>query len=165
MVYRVEPFDASRHDRAGFHCGEPSLDEYLARRASQDVRRGVTRLFCAVDPQTNRIAGYCTLSAVSVQLRDLAPADARRLPRYPDVPGFVLGRLAVHRDVQRQGLGRLLLANAVRRVQAVPVGVWCIAVDALDERAAEWYARYGFRALPHQPLRLILPLGNLTRAR
>lgn len=165
MALRVELFDPSRHDRSDFRCGEPALDSYLARQATQDVRRRVASLFCAVDGDDPRVLGYYTLCATTVALGELATADAKRLPPYPKVPAVLLGRLAVRSDHQGSGLGRVLLASAVRRAQVVPVAVWCVAVDAIHERAADWYSSYGFRALPHQPLRLILPLARLSPGR
>jgi GNAT superfamily N-acetyltransferase len=160
---RIEPFDRGRHDRTGFECGATSLDDYLARQATQDVRRNVASLFCLTVDDDPRVAGYYTLCANRLPLHDL-PADlARGLPRYADVPAILLGRLAVHRDRQRAGLGDLLIADALGRSLAVEVAAWCVVVDALSDRAAQWYQRYGFRRLPDHPLRLVLPTTTIRK--
>ncbi len=93
---------------------------------------------------------------------ELPPALARRLPRR--VPGVRLGRLAVDRSVQGQGLGELLLMNAIDRSRLVleHVGVHALFVDAKDERAAAFYAKYDFRPLPSDPLRLVLVVAGLS---
>jgi GNAT superfamily N-acetyltransferase len=95
-------------------------------------------------------------------LTDELPEDlARKLPR--KTPGIRLGRLAVDRSVQKQGLGEHLLMDAIERARLVleHIGVHALFVDAKDERAAAFYAKYGFRPLPNDPLRLVLPLIGL----
>ena len=78
----LEPL-GSHHDRESFACGEPALDDYLRRRASQDTRRRVAGVFVAVGDTPDEVAGYYTLSAASFE-KDELPADiAKRLPHYP----------------------------------------------------------------------------------
>ena len=90
------------------------------------------------------------------------PEDlARKLPR--KVPGIRLGRLAVDRTVQGQGLGEHLLMDAIERSRRVleHIGVHALFVDAKDELAAAFYRKYGFRSLPGDSLRLVLPIAGL----
>lgn len=163
MSFRVEPFDKARHDRTGFRCGEASLDEYLARQASQDVRRDLASLFCMVEDGATTIAGFYTLCSSSLPLHDLPAEHARRLPHYADIPAVLLGRLAIHADLHGKGLGGALLVDALERSLALGVATWCVLVDALHDRAATWYRRYGFEPLPGQPLRLIIPAATIRR--
>ena len=161
----VEPL-GPHHDRASFSCGEPSLDRYIRRQASQDARRRVARVFVAPGDAPGRIAGYYTLSAASFE-RDELPAEiAGRLPHYP-VPAAVIGRLAVDLRSQGSGLGEFLLLDAIRRVVRAgdTLGVYAVVVDALDERAGAFYQRYGFMPFPSRPLRLFLPLRTFERLR
>ena len=93
---------------------------------------------------------------------DELPVDlAKKLPRR--VPGIRLGRLAVDRSVQGQGLGEHLLMDAIDRSRRVleHIGVHALFVDAKDERAAAFYRKYGFRPLPDDFLKLVLPLTGL----
>ena len=159
----VEPL-GPHHDRASFSCGEPSLDRYIRRQASQDARRRVVRVFVATGDPSERIAGYYTLSAASFE-KDNLPADlARRLPHYP-VPAAVIGRLAVDLRSQGSGLGETLLLDAIHRVVRAgdTIGVYAVVVDALHERAGAFYERYGFVPFPSRPLRLYLPLRTFER--
>ena len=113
----VEPL-GSQHDRASFSCGEPALDSYLRRQATQDARRRIAQVFVVVGDVPGEIIGYYTLSAASFE-KDRLPADlARRLPHYP-VPAVVIGRLAVDRGHQGRGLGEILLLDAI------PAGCSC----------------------------------------
>ena len=154
----IEPL-GSQHDRAAFSCGEPALDNYIRRQASQDARRRVARIFVALGDTPGRIAGYYTLSAASFE-KDELPADlAKRLPHYP-VPAAVLGRLAIDRAHQGRGLGETLLLDAIRRVvrASATIAVYAIVVDAKNDRARGFYERYGFRTFATLPRRLFLPI-------
>ena len=71
-------------DNSKFRSGVDALDDYVKRYASQDVRRGVARVFVATELGSQQLAGYFTLSAASVQCSDLPQDVAKRLPRYPD---------------------------------------------------------------------------------
>ncbi len=159
----VEPL-APHHDRASFACGVSSLDVYLRRQASQDVRRRVAQVFVAVGDVPGSIAGYYTLSAASFQKSQLPQALAKRFPHYP-VPAAVLGRLAVDLTRQGHGLGEALLLDAIRRVvrASTTIAVYAMIVDAKDDRAQAFYARYGFRVLADEQRRLFLPIETFEK--
>jgi len=154
----------SHHDRSVFSCGEPALDAYLQRQASQDIRRRVAQVFVAVGDVPEKIAGYYSLSAASFAKDELPPALAKRLPHYP-VPAAVLGRLAIDREHQGRGLGETLLLDAIRRVvrASTTIAVYAIIVDAKNERAQAFYERYGFRTFASEPRRLFLPLETFEK--
>ena len=156
----IEPL-ARRHERAGFSCGLPELDRYLARQAGQDVRRRIARVFVCTAGDGDAVLGFYTLSALAVDLASL-PADlSRKLPRH-SVPCALIGRLAVDRSAQGRGLGRLLLADALKRVVAAgeTVAMHALIVDAANDGAKRFYERFGFAPLTDHPLRLFLPLGH-----
>jgi GNAT superfamily N-acetyltransferase len=167
--WRIEPLDR-HHDRAQFECGEPALDEYLARYARQNQESGVARTFVAVNAATpNQIEGYYSLAVGAIDRANLSAEAARRFPNFP-LPIVRLARLAVDRHHQGKGLGNELLMDALFRSLRVAedVGVAGIVIDAKHERAKAFYARYEFDALPDRPLTLWLQipaLRNLFRAR
>ncbi len=150
-----------RHDRSAFDSGSAALDAWLRQTAQQHQRKGISRTFvAALHDAPHRILGFYALTACEVLTEEL-PADlAKRLPRR--IPGIRLGRLAVDRSVQGQGLGALLLVDAIERSRKVleQVGVHALFVDAKDERAAAFYRKYGFRPLASDPLTLVLPLSS-----
>lgn len=157
-LYRIRSFDRAV-DAASFRCGQPVLDEYIRRYASQDVRRNVARVFMATPERDSRqLAGFFTLSAGSVSCSDLPESLTKKLPRYP-VPVALIGRLAVAADFQGKGLGSILLSDACQRVAtaSATLAVAGIVVDAKDAAAASFYLHFGFMALPGQPARLLLP--------
>ena len=163
--FRVEPL-ADHHDRRDFECGEASLDRYLREQAGQDERRDVAACFVLVEPSVPaRVLGYYTLSTHTLELTDLPDRVARRLPRYGLIPTVLLGRLAVDRRRQGQGLGTFLLYDALGRALELRAraGVWAIVVDALDERAAAFYRGQEFEPLPGDPHRLFMPLRRVAQ--
>lgn len=155
-----------RHDRKNFDCGEATLNLYLNRYANQDIRRRVSRAFVASPPtELQRVFGYYSLSAGSLAAADLPDEFRRRLPRYP-VPVALLGRLAADKSQQGQGLGAILIADALQRIAMAGqvMAVYAVVVDALDESAAEFYRQFGFIPLPSQPLKLFLPMDTVTKS-
>jgi GNAT superfamily N-acetyltransferase len=142
--YIIEPLGA-QHDRKAFSSGEPSLDTYLQRQAGQDVKRDLAACYVLCERDSTAILGYFTLSASSVELRDLPPELAKRAGRYPLVPAVLLGRLAVDQQAQGGGLGAVLLADALQRALQTGVGVKLVIVDALSDRAVRFYEHHGFR--------------------
>jgi GNAT superfamily N-acetyltransferase len=160
-----EPIDR-RHDRAGFDCGSQELNEYLTRYARQNHESGGAKTFVAVAPaEPVHVLGFYSISPGSIEFARVPASLTRKLGRY-EVPVFRLGRLAVHRSVQGKGLGGDLLLAAGERALAVSaaVGGVALAIDAKDETAARWYARFGALALLDDPLKLILPLSTIAQA-
>lgn len=154
--------DGRRHDRAGFACGIAALDDYLHRLAGQHHRDGIATTHVLIeDDQPARILGYCSLAAAQLLLDDLRPDDRKRLPAYP-VPCVRLARLAVSREAQGQGVGRLLLGHAVNCALAMRAnaGVRMLVVDAKDARAASFYAEFGFRPTTTVAKTLYMALGK-----
>jgi GNAT superfamily N-acetyltransferase len=160
-VLEEQPLDPERHDRAGFGCGVPELDEYLHRFATQYRRKGVGNVYVLVDTGTpSLILGYDTLSAAQVDVTELSDADRRKLPRYP-VPCFRMGRLACRADRRGQGLGKLLIGCAVERCLRArkQVAAFALIVDAKNSDAKAFYQHYGFTPCADAPMTLYLPLG------
>jgi GNAT superfamily N-acetyltransferase len=156
---------ASLHDRDGFSCGVDSLDRYLRTQASQDVRRKANGVFVLVEPdRPGVVLGYYTLCATGLPQGDVPVAARKHVPRYPLVSATLVGRLAVSEARQGEGLGALLLADAVRRAyaSAATVGSSMLVVDAINERAAAFYEGNGFVRLPDS-LRLVLPMHAIAR--
>lgn len=110
------------------------------------------------------IAGYYTLASYSVSPGELPPGTARKLPRYPQLPAAILGRLAIAEKYKGQGLGEHLLLDAMKRSldQSMVMGLFALFVDAKDESAADFYRRYDFMPLPTRPLRLFLPMKTIA---
>lgn len=154
--YRLEPFGA-HHDRKLFHSGSDELDRYLRQRASQDGRRKVASVFVAAERSSGALHGFYTLSMASVLLDRLPAPLAHKLPRYPSIPAVRLGRLAVHEDIQGQGLGAFLLMDAMDRSLGSEVAWAVFLVDAKNESAKAFYQSFGFQSFQDEHRSLFLP--------
>jgi GNAT superfamily N-acetyltransferase len=165
VAWREEAL-ARHHDRGGFDCGVAALNDYLHRYARQNHESGGAKTFVAVPPKTpTSVLGYYTISPGAIAFARAPHTVTRKLGRY-EVPVFRLGRLAVSVAMQGQGLGGDLLLAAGERALAVAreVGGVALAIDAKDERAAAWYARFGALPLLDDPLKLVLPLDTIAAA-
>ena len=154
--------DAKTHDRAGFDCGEPLLNDFLRRYAVQQAGKGVASTFVVVDSvQPSKILGFYSLSAAQIDVQQLGDAERARLPRYP-VPCFRMGRLARSQDSRGTGMGEVLMGLAVDRCLKAKahVGAHALLVDAKHAQAKAFYERYGFMVCVNAPLTLYLPLGR-----
>ena len=154
----IEPLGTQ--ERSRFASGQPEMDDWFRHRAGQDQRRGLARVFVAVDDSLG-VVGFYSVSSWALRLRDLPPDIGRKLPRYPLVPAILIGRLARDERVRGQRIGDFLLGDAIVRIvrAADSVGTFAIAVEAKDESAAALYLRFAFRRLPEAPLSLYLPMS------
>lgn len=153
------------HDRQTFRCGSPVLDTYLQRQARQDSEKRVAAVFVLVQPPTTRIVGYYTLSASTIPANEVPSDLARKLPRYPQLPVTLLGRLAVDQGFKGRGLGQFMLMDALHRSLRAAAGIAAMAVvvDAKDAAAAAFYQHFGFIPLNSTASRLFLPLATISK--
>lgn len=78
------------------------------------------------------------------------------MPRYPQLPATLLGRLAVDCAQTGKRFGELLLIDALKKSLAVSKQIASLAVvaEAIDEQAAQFYLKYGFQRFNHQSTKL-----------
>ena len=144
------------HILADFDCGHDTLNDWLKHRAIKNEASGASRTYVVC--HQNHVIAYYTLATGAVQCAD-APGRIRR--NMPDpIPVLVLGRLAVHLNWQKKGLGGDLLANAVKRtLQAADIaGIRAFVVHALSEEAKRFYEQFGFHPSPTDPMDLMITL-------
>ena len=161
--YRIEPL-GKQHDRSGFQCGTEALDRYLKQQARQDAEKYVAAPFVLLAPPAPGVLGYYTLSAAMVDVSDIAPDLAKSLPRFPQLPVTLIGRLAVDVSLHGQGRGAFLLMDALHRSwqRATEIAAMAVVVDAKDEAAAAFYQHFDFTALQRDPRRLYLSMKKVA---
>ena len=164
MGIAIEPL-GKQHSRAAFSSGQPTLDDWFRRRANQDEKRNIARVFVAVDDERG-VIGFYSLSSFTLALDDLPEEIARKLPRYDAIPAALIGRLARDQQVRGAGIGDLLLADAVRRILGAgrSLAVFAIVVDAIDDHAVAFYENFGFRRFPARLGRLFLLTSTAAEA-
>ena len=163
MVLTINLLDGQKHIRSNFCCGKESLDTYIRKQASQDLKKRVSTIFVLIDDPDMHILAYYTLSSYTVDIAALDERFAKRLPRYPALPATLLGRLAVDNDQKGKRFGELLLIDALKRSLGAAMQVASLAViaEALDERALSFYIKYGFKQFSQEPMKLYLPIKSV----
>jgi predicted N-acetyltransferase YhbS len=158
----IEPLDPARHRREEFVCESPELTEFLQKRARKEMEARASACFVLVaDGDLGRIAGYYTLSQTSVSLHKLPEAMAKKLPRYPELGATLIGRLARDIEWRGEGIGPLLLVDALRRSVrlSAEAGAVVVVTDPKDDKARAFYEAYGFQTLDER--RLFIPMKVL----
>jgi len=161
---RVSPPEklSADHDLSQFQCGEPTLDDWLRRRALQNEESGASRTYVVCVGK--RVMGFYAL-AVGAVTHVAAPGRVRR--NMPDpVPVMVIGRLAVDQAVQGQEIAPALLRDAVlRTLQAAEIaGIRAILVHAISEPAKRFYEKWGFISSPVEPMTLMITVTEARKA-
>lgn len=149
--------------REGFDSGAPELDEWLTRYAWQNQRANNAVTYVSV--LDGRVVGYYSIAVANVTNESAPVALAKGAPK--QVPCLLLARLAVDQRMQGLGLGRGLLADALRRTVGLAdsVGIRALLVHARDDAARQFYlAQAEFLDSPSDPLHLMLPVKNIARA-
>lgn len=158
---RIGPLGEA-HDRTHFDCGSEALNRYLRQQASQDVRRLVAACFVAT-LDDDSVCGYYTLASTGIPLNDLPVELSRQLPRYPLIPAVRMGRMAVDGRFKGQGLGGVLLADAIERSMRSEIAAFALVVDAKDDSAAAFYRHHGFIPFHGAPRTLFLPFATARK--
>lgn len=167
--YCIEPFDAARHNRAGFDCGIVQVDNYFKKTANKLAQAGNIRLY-VMTAADGAVIGFYALNAHAVDYRDLPNAYARSRPRHGSIPAAYLSMIGRDRRYAGQGFGGDLLVDALRRIDraADALGIAVVMLDVLDcgdpervGRRKALYESYGFLPLPSNPLRLFMPLKTV----
>lgn len=130
------------HDRTRFDCGDPALNDWLQVTALSATARGYSRVY--VWQVEGVVVAYFTLSSYLIRRENLAGAAARG--EWREIPALLLGKFALDRALQGEGLARVLMADAIREaVRAADIaGARYLVVDAVDRPTAEIYQHFGF---------------------
>jgi predicted GNAT family N-acyltransferase len=140
-----------KHNRKDFDCGKELLNNYLKIQAWQDIKRKLSACFVLAEKETDCIQGYYTLSNNSIPLSFFPEQIKRKLPQsYECIPTTLLGRLAIDKRCKGQGLGKILLIDALRRSYEISkeIGSFAVVVDPIDKEAELFYEKYDFIKLP-----------------
>ncbi len=157
--YRGPELLAADHDIGGFHCGDEALNEWLRRRALRNQREGASRTWVVTD-DARVVAFYASSTAVVARTE----ATRRAARNQPDpLPAMLLGRLAVDRGHQGEGLAAALLKHFLLKALDVAAltGVRLVLVHAKDSQSASFYRHFGFESSPLDDLTLMLLVKDI----
>jgi len=147
------------HNRKNFTCEEDSLTEYIRKQVSQDIRKRLATCFVAIDSEQN-VIGYYTLSSESLGRESIPEKYLNQVPKNYNAPVILLGRLARDITAKGTGLGEHLLLDALFRsyqLSSESIGAMAVVVDPINQKAVDFYSRYGFEQLPDSE-KMFLPM-------
>ncbi|MBD1431971.1 GNAT family N-acetyltransferase [Sphingobacterium sp. DN00404] len=162
MSIRIEPLNSSLNKKA-FNCGKEMLDNYFHFQASQDVKRKLCVVFAMFEDTT--VKGYYTLSNASIPAEMMPESIKKKMPKsYEALPVTLLGRLAIDTKFKGQGLGSIILIDALKRSYdaSKSLGSIGVVVDPLDSDAVAFYNKFGFILLPDSG-KMFLPMADIAR--
>lgn len=174
LKIRIEPFDPSHHDRAVFSCGTARIDNFLHRTAKKHQKGDFIRVWVAVKEDEKPILGFYSLNAHSVEAEDLPAKLTKNAPNHGGIPALYLAMFGVDETYQGRGLGRVLLADALKRAARVSeeIGLAVVILDVLDDGDAEavekryrFYEAFGFISFPSRRLRMFIPTATILQIR
>ena len=168
----IEPLDPTKHNREAFSCGTDRLDNFLKRTARKQQAGDFTRLWVATHVGQTAILGYYAINAHHLEGNDLPTSLTRNAPRTGGIPAVYLSMIAVDYRHQKQGLGRILLADALERAASVAdqIGLKVVVLDVIEDggqeitkKRYEFYTAMGFQSLPSRPSRMFISVETIRR--
>jgi len=159
VKYEAPEALAAHHDTQSFACGVETLDRWLKQRALKNQATGASRAF--VLGEGRRVLAYYALASSAVTADEATGRVKRNMP--DPIPVVVLGRLAIDKPLQGQGLGRALIRDACLRVMAAAdaIGIRAMLVHALSEEAHAFYERIGFDSSPLDRMTLMATVADI----
>jgi ribosomal protein S18 acetylase RimI-like enzyme len=163
---RIEPLDRKKHDRAAFTCGHKPLDNYLKNTAARQQDENMTRVRVGCLDDSHAVICFHALNAHALDISELDEPFRKRFQRYDHIPAIYLSMIAVHSDHQGNGIGRYMMADAMKQALEASkhVGAYFLVLDALNEKAVKLYSRLGFDELTSNPGRMIISFETIRRA-
>ena len=152
------------HIRVNFTCEEESLNDYIKKQVSQEIKKRLATCFVAVDDAQN-VIGYYTLTSESLGRDSIPEKYLKKVPTNYNAPVILLGWLA--RDIRTKGtgIGEYLLLDALFRCYRLTnesIGAMAVVVDPINELAKKFYFKYGFIHLPDSQ-KMFLPMNVIAQ--
>lgn len=150
---------SKKHIRNDFDCGNDELNLYFHNFVSQDVRRRQNSCFVLTEEDSLIAKGFYTLSTHSLPRNRLPFLN---IGRRPQVPVYLLGRLAVDTSCQGKGYGAMLIGDAVSRCLTAPIQAAGLVVDMKSPSLLPFYEKNGFLSIEEGQAFLLFPKFLLT---
>ena len=151
MKFILEPL--TRHTVAPFSSGLQPLDDYFRNQALEDAHSGTASVIVARSSTwPGKILGFYTLAAASLDV-DGHPGITAHADSSPGpIPAVLMERFALDPSAHDQGVGELLLVNALLRAYKAPLGWKVFLGNAVHEKLEHFFRFFGFLPLsPHSP--------------
>ena len=168
---RIENFNPTRHDRAGFSCGSERLDNFLKLNAKKQQKDDMTRVYVVREVGSSVILGYHAINLGVMNVDELVRRP-KGAPAHGELPILFLGQVAVTAKAQGRGLGSILMHHVFEKANAIAKHAGCFAIvldvmsdgdDVAYQRRVEWYAAFGFQAFMSNPSRMFMTMKQVRQ--
>lgn len=162
----IEPL-GDDHNRAAFSCGRDYIDRQFHSRLDSQIKDNLARAFVAVEPGKKEILGFYVLRSHEIEAYRVPDQWGGMIETHTlgSVPSAFIALFATRERVQGRGIGRAMMADALRRIKRTSLetmGIYAVVLDALDQQAFAFYEKLGFQALdPHCPMRMFYPVSQI----
>ena len=145
----VEPLNET-HNRKGFDCGVPALNDFLQKFAGQKSNRNQAQTYILSADDNETIIGYFTLTMTHFDWHEAVGKKNK----------------AVDKRFTGQGVGLFLLRTALEKLIVANdiLGIPIIVVDAKDGVSA-FYETIGFQFLEQCGSRLFITMETVLNSR
>ncbi|MEX0800566.1 MAG: GNAT family N-acetyltransferase [Dehalococcoidia bacterium] len=143
---------------SSFDCGsqqwELDLNDFIGNDALRDQELNLSRTYVFFGDGVGQTVcvGFVTLLATAIERREwsLLPKLSKDSIAYRFVPALLIGRLAVHKDMQSQRIGSRILVWVRDLASELRIGCRLLAVQVDRENvgALDFYRREEFVAAP-----------------
>ena len=144
---KIEPFKETSPVRS-FDCGNPALNEFLnTEEVSKYQKESVGRTYLVY--YEGSLVAYFTISTDAIRLEYLK--NVKSFSRFSEMrldamPGVKLGRLAVSRDWQGRGIGRMLIVYIAGMALRGYFACRLLIVQSKPE-STQFYRKCGFHSV------------------
>lgn len=149
-----------------FDCNQIELNSFLKDFSLLFQRRrfGITVVFFDENDSKKKVLGFYTICPASIQLSEL-PTKLITGPKPNPIPGFRLCRLAVDKQFQSRGFGKVIFMHFLKRCldQASLIGGSVVIIDAKNEKAKSFYEHHGFKSVEGNSLTLVQTIKYIER--
>ena len=165
---RIEPLRPDDHKRRGFCCSVQKIQNYCQNNIHKQHDAYQVRAYVACDGDSLDIVGFYYLCLTSYELGEIDDKADKKFERVEAVPAVYLGMIAVHNDYVGCGLGKMLMADAMRMTAEIAerAGTYALALDALDQSLVEYYKKFDFQTFKQGEtgLEMFLPIKTILAA-
>ncbi|MEP7321897.1 MAG: GNAT family N-acetyltransferase [Saprospiraceae bacterium] len=164
MKYTTVAFSSSIN-RSNFRCGNLLLDRYFKEQAIHDFKKKIAAIFIWLD-ENKKVIGFYSLSNDNIDRKEVPEEMEKKMPEsFDSFPTTFLGKLAIDLNFQKDGNGRILLFDALKRAcdnSKSSIVSMAVVVDPIDLNAQEFYTTFGFVNLPDRG-RMLLPMKTINQ--
>ncbi len=159
----IEPF-GRKHDRTGFVCGNTYIDAQLQRSIIPLVELNLSRAFVAAEPNSVKVLGFYAMHSHTIEPWKVPPQWESIISdnNLGGIPAAYISLFATTERCQGRGIGRLMMADALRRIKAASeaLGTFAVVLDAADQKAFDFYSSIGFLSM-EQNLRMFYLVAEI----